>query len=953
MNRADDAAGWRAFAEKVRLAHESSMASDPDFGTSGLELEFNVVDENLQPVEMFGVGPERRSFADVLRDELLPPWARDRFKLEVFSWMIEATTRPQPTPAAAVAEARLLEAVLLNTLANLELAQGERLYLLHGNIPRPLQPTEESIPDGWELAHRRYLARCVSEFGSRLATAGIHTNHSLPEALVSWDYFHLPAQRRNGIGLEDFRNEALIRATRSLRPYCALFIAISAASPLCWCDVHGTPEIILDEFDSHRLLTFPNPPQLDLPGLYASHREYLRISYDLVRSGVRIGANNWTPVRARSGVEPVARNIQATSEQLRELYRRGIYTVGERGSLEEAERQLTVENLCARVDLPMNRVEVRTDEGGDSLELATAKVALKELLLLSSYARPELGSSYRYDARDVAVARDNEAEAAKHGLRATVIDPFTRERVSLREQLTSLLGELAPLAEALDVAESLVPLQEMARGGPSPAEEMRRWFRQRLRGGATTREGHLVVPAAAVREWLDERRRLLAADVARIADDGSLRRSVGHRLQGLVDGIEEQGRGAPDLPVQISRAPTVITIERPEGRAGDVVELAARLIQMPSVTNCPDERIDEVERCVRFAAGLLREGGLHVKLYEDGPYPALLAGFADPPLAAVTLGGHLDVVAPDPDDSQFEPRVEGDYLWGRGAADMKTVDATFMVWLRGRAAQGPPFPSVNLLLVGNEENGESEPWGTPHVLEDLRRTWRWQPELMVLGERTGERGDEMMGAVCTANRGVVRLRVIARGHRMHTGMGGESASLLDRLLEARGRIDTLLRRHLTLAAHDGWHSAAKFPFLNVGETGVYNITPAEGVLGLEVRPIPGDEVLHMVEAVAEVCRELGLELVRDVEEPGVACPAGNRRLRQLLDAVAKVGGAPADVGRKLAGTSARFAPRGNAVVWGQSGIGPHSRDERHFIPSIEPYLRVLDELGVEVTDDTA
>ena len=30
------------------------------------------------------------------------------------------------------------------------------------------------------------------------------------------------------------------------------------------------------------------------------------------------------------------------------------------------------------------------------------------------------------------------------------------------------------------------------------------------------------------------------------------------------------------------------------------------------------------------------------------------------------------------------------------------------------------------------------------------------------------------------------------------------------------------------------------------------------------------------------------------------------------------------------------------MVWGQTGIGPHAPDERHFIPSIEPYLRVLD-----------
>ncbi len=65
----------------------------------------------------------------------------------------------------------------------------------------------------------------------------------------------------------------------------------------------------------------------------------------------------------------------------------------------------------------------------------------------------------------------------------------------------------------------------------------------------------------------------------------------------------------------------------------------------------------------------------------------------------------------------------------------------------------------------------------------------------------------------------------------------------------------------------------------------------------------------------------------------------------LLEAVKQASGSKAKIGRKLPGTSARFAPGGQAVVWGQSGIGPHAKDERHFIPSIEPYYRALVELG--------
>ena len=58
----------------------------------------------------------------------------------------------------------------------------------------------------------------------------------------------------------------------------------------------------------------------------------------------------------------------------------------------------------------------------------------------------------------------------------------------------------------------------------------------------------------------------------------------------------------------------------------------------------------------------------------------------------ILLTGHFDVVEPEPDDSQFTPRIEGDYLHGRGAADMKTVVATYMVWMKNARAVGAPYP---------------------------------------------------------------------------------------------------------------------------------------------------------------------------------------------------------------------------------------------------------------------
>jgi hypothetical protein len=101
--------------------------------------------------------------------------------------------------------------------------------------------------------------------------------------------------------------------------------------------------------------------------------------------------------------------------------------------------------------------------------------------------------------------------------------------------------------------------------------------------------------------------------------------------------------------------------------------------------------------------------------------------------------------------------------------------------------------------------------------------------------------------------------------------------------------------------------------------------------------------------VGSVCDEIGLGLEVEVMEPGVSCPLDDSHLARLIAAVEKVSDQPAVIGRKKPGSSARFAPGGRQVVWGQTGIGPHSREERHWLPSIEPYLEVMDQFADLVT----
>jgi acetylornithine deacetylase/succinyl-diaminopimelate desuccinylase-like protein len=246
--------------------------------------------------------------------------------------------------------------------------------------------------------------------------------------------------------------------------------------------------------------------------------------------------------------------------------------------------------------------------------------------------------------------------------------------------------------------------------------------------------------------------------------------------------------------------------------------------------------------------------------------------------------------------------------------------------------------------VGNEENGETEKMGSPHVLALLEGEG-YIPGLFIAGERTGERGNELWGEICPQNRGVMRFEVTVRGLRSHSGVASAPADLTQLLIEARSAISNILDSHLTLSSMDGWRTQVRFPYLHVGVPGVFNITPSEGHLGVEVRPIPQDDLIPLRKSLEEYCAHHGLELIIPVQENGVACDPQNPFLLALIQTVRKLSGSEARIGRKLPGTSARFAPAGQGVVWGQSGIGPHAGDERHYIPSILPYYQALDEYG--------
>ena len=260
------------FAEKYQLALQAAINEKPQGGVAGFELEWNLLDEQFRPLLTVGTGPSQQSFVDYLRMNCLSPWMREFSQLEVFHWMIEWATRPHYSLRGASYEARLMEAALINALQRSGKEFGERLYYWHGNLLFLTAIDSHAIPGSWQIAKRRYLERCVELYGDNLATAGTHTNLSLPDPLFMWDFVHLSPTQRMSFNqvpqhLDEFKSEFYITATRLMRAFASLFIATSASTPLQAQVRDGRQVVVLTEHNSVRNLTFPNPITLDLPDL--------------------------------------------------------------------------------------------------------------------------------------------------------------------------------------------------------------------------------------------------------------------------------------------------------------------------------------------------------------------------------------------------------------------------------------------------------------------------------------------------------------------------------------------------------------------------------------------------------------------------------------------------------------------------------------------------------------
>jgi acetylornithine deacetylase/succinyl-diaminopimelate desuccinylase-like protein len=197
------------------------------------------------------------------------------------------------------------------------------------------------------------------------------------------------------------------------------------------------------------------------------------------------------------------------------------------------------------------------------------------------------------------------------------------------------------------------------------------------------------------------------------------------------------------------------------------------LLRIPSISALPEHAADCRATADWLAASAVAAGLEHAEASETGGHPIVYADWLHAEGAPTVVAyGHYDVQPVDPldewDSPPFEPRIDGDLIWARGASDDKSNVTILLQTAAALLATRGRLP-VNLRLVfeGEEESGST------HLTSWLQANReRLAGDLAIISD--GGLFDGQVPSITVGLRGLIGLEVTVSGppHDLHSGAYG-------------------------------------------------------------------------------------------------------------------------------------------------------------------------------------
>jgi acetylornithine deacetylase/succinyl-diaminopimelate desuccinylase-like protein len=207
----------------------------------------------------------------------------------------------------------------------------------------------------------------------------------------------------------------------------------------------------------------------------------------------------------------------------------------------------------------------------------------------------------------------------------------------------------------------------------------------------------------------------------------------------------------------------------------EVVALCRDLIRIDT-SNRGDNSGPGERQAAEHVAALLAEVGLEPTLLEsDNRRTSVVTRIegTDPSRPALLVHGHLDVVPADANDWRVHPfsgEVEEGCVWGRGAVDMKDMDAMTLAVIRQRMREGRQPPrDIVLAFLADEEAGGS--YGARWLVDNHASLFEGVTEaISEVGGFSVTFGGRRLYLVEIAEKGLAWMRLTAHGRAGHGSM---------------------------------------------------------------------------------------------------------------------------------------------------------------------------------------
>jgi succinyl-diaminopimelate desuccinylase len=322
-----------------------------------------------------------------------------------------------------------------------------------------------------------------------------------------------------------------------------------------------------------------------------------------------------------------------------------------------------------------------------------------------------------------------------------------------------------------------------------------------------------------------------------------------------------------------------------------------------------------------FVKGWLEARDIDVEAHRFGDLHALTAsvGGADD-VPTVVFHGHLDVVPGLAE--QFQPRIEGDRLYGRGAYDMKGGLAAMMLAVHDLAGQD--HVRVHFLCVADEESEEVDQRGSDYLVEH-----GYIGDFAITGEPT----DLHIGIQA---KGVLACRIQVHGRAAHGSTPWLGDNAIVKAVDVFRRIESMPFSRESSEMFDR-------PSINLGRIvggDAPNKVPDACVMDIDIRYLPNQDpgdILEEIRAIPD------LDVKRTFVFPPAHVSRSNPYVRALGETVGPQGdGASVSVGRDGASDAVSFLRAGiPAVEFGPAGAGHHGPEEWVSIRSLAHYRELL------------